>query len=89
MIKHFNCECCGGGELNDLRKEIYESNGGSYSLGLSFNGNKRVFRCTECGKMWFTEPTSEFMHCVATNLKAGKIIAIDHEKTLKSALRTG
>ena len=35
MVKYFHCECCGGGELTDLRKEIYENNGGSYHLAVS------------------------------------------------------
>lgn len=89
MIKYLHCECCGGGDLADLRKEIYENNGGSYHLALSFNGSKRVFRCTECGKIWWTEPTSEFMHYLSENIKVGKIISIDREKSLKTSLRTG
>jgi hypothetical protein len=50
MNKLFNCECCGGGNLNHLRKEIYEHNGGSYNRAISFNGHKRFFKCSECGK---------------------------------------
>jgi len=89
MMKFMHCECCGGGDLTDLRKEIYENNGGSYHLAVSFNGNKRVFKCTECGKIWWTEPTSEFMHCFSEEMKSGKIISIQREKSFKPSLRTG
>lgn len=85
MVKCFHCECCGGGELTDLRKEIYENNGGSYNLAVSFSGSKRVFRCTECGKVWYTELTSEFMHFVTESIKSGRIITLDHKKLLKTS----
>jgi hypothetical protein len=89
MNRLFSCECCGGGNLNHLRKEIYEHNGGGYHLAISFNGSKRFFKCSECGNIWWTEPTSEFMHFVYENAVAGKIIAINNEKSLNRALKTG
>lgn len=65
MIKKFRCEMCGGGEFSLLRKEIYEQNGGSYHNSVSFKGNRRVFKCSECGKMWWSDPMSEFMNLLS------------------------
>lgn len=89
MVKKFRCESCGGGELTILRKEIYEQNGGSYHLAVSFNGNRRVFKCTECGKIWYTDPTSEYIHFLSANTKSGRILSFAEENSHKIALKTG
>ncbi|HNW82901.1 MAG TPA: hypothetical protein PKG52_08435 [bacterium] len=83
MVRKFRCELCGGGEFAVLRKEIYEQNGGSYHNSISFKGNRRVFKCTECGKMWWSDPISEFM-----NLLSPEVIR-NNVKISTSALKTG
>ncbi|MGI6394559.1 MAG: hypothetical protein ACOX2F_07510 [bacterium] len=88
-MKHLKCECCGSGGLTYLRKEIYESNGGSYHSDLSFSGHKRFFKCSECGNVWWTDPTSEFMHLASENDKICKIITIDEQKPLSRACKIG
>jgi len=83
MVNKFRCEMCGGGEFSVLRKEIYEHNGGDYHHSVSFKGNRRVFKCSECGKMWWSDPVSEFM-----NLLSPK--AINHSiESVSPALKTG
>ncbi len=89
MDKYFSCECCGGGSLKDLKKEIYQQCGGSFSDAFSFTGSKRYFRCTECGKLWWTNPLSEFMHFVDINSKAFKLLELKDLDYNKTALKTG
>jgi uncharacterized Zn finger protein len=83
MVRKFRCEMCGGGEFTVLRKEIYEQNGGGYHNSVSFKGNRRVFKCSECGKMWWSDPISEFM-----NLLSPEVIH-SNVKIPASALKTG
>ncbi len=82
----FKCECCGGGESLEIRKSIYEANNGNYHDAVFFDGKRRVFRCSECGKIWQTEPTSDFMHFVAETVESAKFIPMvfrEHKKTMK------
>jgi uncharacterized protein with PIN domain len=89
MNKYYSCECCGGGSLKDLKKEIYEQSGGSYSDDFSFSGNKRFFKCTECGKVWWTNPLSEFMHYVDINSQTFKLLRLTNIENTGTALKTG
>jgi len=89
MNKYYSCECCGGGTLKDLKKEIYEQSGGGYCDALSFSGSKRFFRCTECGKTWWTNPLSEFMHFVDVNSQAFKLLTISKMDMVGTVLKTG
>ena len=83
MVAQFRCEICGGGEFSVLRKEIYEKNGGGYHDSVSFKGNRRVFRCSECGKVWWCDPVSEFINILtAESIHSGI-------KVPASALKTG
>ena len=83
---NLKCECCGGGESLDLRKTIYEGNGGDYCNSIFFDGKKRVFKCSECGRIWQTNPTSDFIYFVAETVESAKFVPItikDHKKTAK------
>lgn len=83
MVAQFRCETCGGGEFAVLRKEIYEQNGGNYYNSLSFRGNRRVFKCSECGKIWWSDPAGELINLLAPESIQNGI------KISASALKTG
>ena len=86
MADKFKCEVCGNGDIPTLRKEIYEVNGGHYHEAISFKGNRRVFRCNDCGNIWWTDPAGDFMHSLK---KVSSVVPLKALGLVSSFFKTG